>query len=92
MAITSNDPRHGFQFPGVFELSAMGAADDDLQTLLPQLLEALGLTVDRSSLRVRPSSKGTYVAVAVSFQANSRADYDAAHAALRARPEIKWTI
>jgi len=30
--------------------------------------------------------------VSVSFEANSREDYDAAHIALRAHPEVKWTL
>jgi putative lipoic acid-binding regulatory protein len=92
MSEQTHEPPRGFQFPGRFEISAMGAADAGLDQLLPTLLEALGLTVDRGSLRQRPSSKGHYVAVAISFEANSRADYDAAHAVLRARPEIKWTL
>jgi len=82
----------GFQFPGRFEITAMGAADAGLAALLPQQLESLGLSVDRASLRQRPSSKGNYLAVAVSFIATSRADYDAAHAALRACPQVKWTL
>ena len=33
MDITSDNPEHGFQFPGTFELSAMGAADKDLDSV-----------------------------------------------------------
>ncbi len=87
----ANEPQ-GFQFPGTFELSAMGAADAGLERLVPSVLAGLGLTVDLPSLRQRASTKGNYISVAVSFQAATRADYDAAHAALRARPEVKWTL
>jgi hypothetical protein len=32
------------------------------------------------------------VSVTVSFEAASRAEYEAAHQALRAHPEVKWTL
>lgn len=92
MSIHSDNPAHGFQFPGRFEVSAMGAADVELHLLVPATLEALGLTVFRESLKIRPSAKGNYVSVTVSFEAHSREDYEAAHGALRACPEIKWTL
>ena len=92
MTTPTSDPQRGFQFPGTFEVTAMGAADAALDSLLPTTLEGLGLKVDRGSLRQRPSSKGNYVSVAISFYARSRADYDAAHEALRACPQVKWTL
>ena len=36
--IHSDNPEHGFQFPGTFELSAMGAAGIGLESELPKLL------------------------------------------------------
>ena len=86
-----NEP-NGFQFPGRFELCAMATADAGLQQTLPELLAALGLRVDRASLRVRSSSAGRYVSVSIHFEAASRAAYDAAHRALRAHPGVKWTL
>lgn len=88
----SESPARGFQFPGVFEIAVMGAADADLALLVPQVLTASGLKLRPEPPRIRPSSKGNYVSVTVSFEAASRAEYDAAHAALRARPEVKWTL
>jgi len=87
----SNEPR-GFQFPGHFEITAMGAADAGLAELVPDLLSGIGLEVVPGSLRTRTSSKGTYVSVVVAFVAASREDYDAAHQALRALPGVKWTL
>ncbi len=40
----------------------------------------------------RHSSNGRYVSVRISFRAESREQYEAAHAALRAHPEVKWTL
>jgi len=82
----------GFVFPGLFDLCAMGAADAGLEQLVPELLATAGLSVEPRSLQVRPSRAGRYVSVSLRFEAQSRADYDAAHAALRGHPAIKWTL
>jgi putative lipoic acid-binding regulatory protein len=86
------DNERGFIFPGEFEIAAMGAADAGLEHLLPATLESLGLAVVVDSLRSRPSRQGRFVSVTVRFEAQSRDDYDAAHGALRALPEVKWTL
>ena len=48
MKKTSDD--QGFQFPGVFELSAMGPADAGLEAAVPTLLVEAGLTVVEKDL------------------------------------------
>jgi putative lipoic acid-binding regulatory protein len=92
MDVKSDNPEHGFQFPGTFELSAMGAADKDLQAELPQLLMDAGIEVVHESVSWKHSSNGKYVSVRIAFRADSREQYDAAHAALRTHPEVKWTL
>ena len=92
MEPVSDNPDHGFQFPGTFELSAMGAADKDLETVLPNLLMDAGIDVVNEEVTWKHSSNGRYVSVRISFRAESREQYDAAHAALRAHPEVKWTL
>lgn len=82
----------GFQFPGVFEITAMGSATAGLEREIPALLAAAGLAVLHETVRSRASSAGRFVSIALSFRAESRADYDAAHLALRAHPEVKWTL
>lgn len=82
----------GFQFPGVFEITAMGPAAAELERVIPRELIAAGLTVLHETVRSRASSGGRFVSVSISFQANSRSDYDAAHLALRGHPEVKWTL
>ena len=86
------NPQQGFEFPGTFELSAMGTAEAALERALPDLLEAAGIQVLREMVAVRSSSAGRYVAVRIAFRAESREQYDLAHAALRSHPEVKWTI
>lgn len=90
--LKTDNPDHGFQFPGVFELSAMGAAEAGLEHELPALLEKAGVTVHKEKVTVRPSSAGRYVSIRIAFEAKSREDYDAAHEALRSHPEVKWTV
>ena len=90
--ITSDNPEHGFQFPGTFELSAMGTAERDLETALPTLLMDAGIEVLHESVTWKHSSNGRYVSVRISFRAESREQYDRAHQALRDHPEVKWTL
>lgn len=92
MDITSDNPDHGFQFPGTFELSAMGAADRHLDTVLPRLLAEAGIQVLHESVSAKHSAGGKYISVRIAFRAESREQYDAAHAALRAHPDVKWTL
>ncbi len=82
----------GFQFPGVFEITAMGPAEARLEQVIPRELADAGLTVMQETVRSRASSAGRFVSVSISFRADSRAEYDAAHVALRAHPDIKWTL
>jgi putative lipoic acid-binding regulatory protein len=82
----------GFQFPGAFEVTAMGKADADLEHRVPQIIAGLGLSVLDGSLRARPSAEGNYVAVSITFTCPSREKYDAVHAALRADPAVRWTL
>ena len=82
----------GFQFPGVFEIMAAGPAEARLEEVIARELTAAGLTVLQETVRSRASSAGRFVSVTISFKAESRADYDAAHTALRAHPDVKWTL
>ncbi|MCW8806492.1 MAG: DUF493 family protein, partial [Rhodanobacter sp.] len=78
----------GFQFPGEFEITAVGSASANLPTRVPQLLEQAGLHVLHESVRHRHSAAGNFVSVTVSFRCDSRQQYEAAHHALRASPDI----
>jgi putative lipoic acid-binding regulatory protein len=88
----SGEPGKGFAFPGVFEITALGPATAQLDTEIPRLLVAAGLSVLHETVSLRGSSAGRFVSVTISFRAETRADYDAAHEALRAHPEVKWTL
>lgn len=82
----------GFQFPGEFEITALGEASADLPRRVPQILEGLGLHVLNETVSQRASREGKFVSVTVSFRCDSREQYDAAHTALRADPGIRYTL
>lgn len=90
--MTDTPEQRGFVFPGTLEISVMGPADVALDSLVVHTLESLGLLWHPETLRTKPSSQGKYVSVTVGFHAESREQYDAAHDALRALPEVKWTL
>lgn len=92
MTPTPPSPEQGFQFPGEFELTAMGPLAADLQRLVPTLLREAGVAGVGEVLRTRASRNGNYVSVTLSVHAARREDYEAAHAALRRHPDIKWTL
>lgn len=92
MDIHSDNPDHGFQFPGTFELSAMGAADAGLERELPQRLLEAGIDVETETIQWKHSSTGKYVSVRITFRAVDRAQFDLAHQVLRDHPEVKWTL
>ncbi|PWK85882.1 YbeD family protein [Fulvimonas soli] len=82
----------GFVFPGEFEITAMGDARADLKARVPAILAGLGLHVLHETVRHRHSREGNFLAVTVSFRCDTREQYDAAHAALRADPDIRYTL
>lgn len=92
MEIQSDNPEHGFQFPGLFELSALGPAESGLERVLPQQLMDAGIDVVNESIQWKHSSNGNYVSVRIGFRAADRAQYELAHQVLRDHPEVKWTL
>ena len=82
----------GFQFPGEFEITAVGNTSANLPTHVPQLLERAGLHVLHETVRHRHSGAGNFVSVTVSFRCENREQYEAAHQALRADPDIRYTM
>ena len=92
MGMSAEQQAKGFQFLGVFEIMAAGPAEAHLEEVIPRELTAAGLTVLQETVRSRASSAGRFVSVTISFKAETRAEYDAAHTALRAHPDVKWTL
>ena len=87
MDIKSDHPEHG-SFPAN-SISPHGPAEAGWR----RLSDALRRAGDRAA-RYRHGHGSRAVAASLDnrFVANSREDYDAAHAALREHPEVKWTM
>jgi putative lipoic acid-binding regulatory protein len=92
MEIHSDNPEHGFQFPGEFQLSALGPAGAGLENELSQRLIEAGIDVMTEQVEWKHSANGKYVSVRIAFRADSREQYDLAHQVLRDHPEVKWTL
>jgi len=60
-------PGQGFQFPGAFEITAVGKAHAGIEERMPELITGLGMAVLNGSLHTRPSSEGNYVSVSLTF-------------------------
>lgn len=90
--IRPQNPEQGFQFPGVFEITAMGSAQAQLEAEIVRIIQEAGLTILAEAVRVRPSREGNYVSVTASFMCPTREKYDEVHAALRAHPDVRWTL
>ena len=82
----------GFQFPGDFDITAVGNASANLPTHVPQLLERAGLHVFHESVKHRHSGAGNFVSVTVTVHCQDREQYEAAHTALRESPDIRYTL
>lgn len=84
--------KHGFTFPGRFQVTAVGDAAADLKARVPQLLEGVGLVVLHETVRHKHSREGNYISVTVDFDCPTREKYEAAHTVLRGDPAIKYTL
>lgn len=90
--IHQQQPEQGFQFPGVFEITAIGAVEANLEARMPEILESIGLHVLAGSSKARASSGGNFTSVSMSFTCPSRELYDLAHEKLREDLHIRWTL
>lgn len=91
MTPSDTEPR-GFSFPGTFEVTAFAITEARFEDQIATVLAGAGVTVLTATLRMRPSSKGNFNAISVSFLCPERANYEQVHAVLKAHPAVKWTL
>ena len=82
----------GFQFPGPFEMTVMGAAELDLAALVAAEMQVLGIRSEACDAREKHSSGGRFRSLTVAFNCVSREQLEALHTAVRAHPAVKWTL
>jgi putative lipoic acid-binding regulatory protein len=67
----------GFEFPCSFPLKVIGLAGDDFEAFAVSLVRKHVSNVDPAAVTSRPSRGGKYLAVTVTFVAESRPQLDA---------------
>ncbi len=92
LAQTAADAGHGFVFPGRFEVTAFGENQPDLEAIVLSELTAAGVVPDLGSVRHRHSSGDRYLAVAVTFDCDTRERHEEAYRRLRAHPAVRMTL
>ena len=92
MASQSAPSQQGFQFPGTFQLSAMGLAASALEDALPRLLSDAGVHVDAENTQFRYSSNKRYVSVTLVFYAPSRSVLEQVQCMIKAHPDVQWVL
>ena len=71
-SIKAQKEGQGFQFPGEFEITAMGNASADLPTRVPAILEGIGLHVLHETVKHRHAREGNFLAGTISFRCDTR--------------------
>jgi len=81
-----------FQFPSAFSIKVMGLAAPDFDALVVEIVRRHVPGLGEGAVRVRPSSGGKYLAVTVSFQAESRAQLDDLYRELSGHPRVLMSL
>ena len=79
------------EFPAPYTLKVIGNSEDDFPSLVrAELLNHM--VDDYLDLEVRPSKKGTFVSVNVSFTATGEPQLEAIHQSLNATGKVKLIL
>lgn len=84
-------PKITFPAPA-YPVKVMGAATDDFEAFVLATFQAHAPEVTTSALRARPSSKGRFMAVTVTFTAQSEAQLAAIFADLKASGRVELVL
>ncbi|MEM7210215.1 MAG: DUF493 domain-containing protein [Pseudomonadota bacterium] len=80
------------EFPCTFAVKALGASADDFESLVHAIVANHVDDLPLDATRSRPSAKGNYTSVTVTFTARSKAQLDAIYRSLTAHNRIKMAI
>lgn len=81
-----------FIFPTEYPLKVAGKNHPELETVVIDIVSRHVGDFDATSVTVRESKGGKYLAVSVSFTAHSKAQLDALYQDLTAHPDIVWAL
>lgn len=80
------------KFPCEFSLKAMGLAADDFDALIVEIVSRHVEEIGEGAVRTRPSREGTYLAVTVTFIANSKRQLDAIYQELTDHERVLMSL
>ena len=80
------------EFPCNFPIKAMGEARDDFAQAVVAVVQAHAPDFDASTMEMRASGKGKYLAVTCTIRATSRAQLDNLYRDLSSHPYVKIVL
>ena len=80
------------EFPCQFSLKAFGRGEDNFEILVFEIVGQFVEQLPRSAVSSRPSSKGKYLAVTVSFTAISKVQLDQIYQALSDHNQVVMSL
>ncbi|MCX7088210.1 MAG: DUF493 domain-containing protein [Methylococcales bacterium] len=80
------------EFPCQFPIKAMGRLDIEFDLLVIELIRPHVDDLDLSTVKSRPSSSGTYLAVTVTIEALSKKQLDAIYQSLSDHPLVLMAL
>lgn len=80
------------EFPTEFPLKAIGLGPEDFETLVVDIVRKHVPGLPDSAATTRPSGAGKYLAVTVTFMAESQEQLDAIYMELTAQPRVKMLL
>ncbi|HLF25229.1 MAG TPA: DUF493 domain-containing protein [Anaerolineae bacterium] len=81
-----------FEFPCAFPLKAIGAGADDFEALVVSIVRRHVPDLGADAATSRPSAGGKYLAVTVTFIADSKAQLDALYQELNRHERVVMTL
>jgi uncharacterized protein len=80
------------EFPTEFPLKAIGAGPEDFEALVLDIVRKHVANLPEGSITTRLSGGGNYLAVTVTFTAESQEQLDALYIELTAQPRVKMLL
>lgn len=86
-----NEETH-LEFPCSFPIKVMGINSSDFKAEVVMIGRKHIPGLGEGAVRSRPSSKGKYLSVTITFTATSKPQIDSLYRALNAHPDVKFVL